>query len=479
MRSIPVEGASNPRTTANPMTMFLRQHEKTQPRTIDPSMLEKDRALEALTAMQKAKFTFEAPRKPLAPAPDAENRNAHQSDILLRAKSMGIKIWGLDKLKRILDVMFEDSTTGSTLHARSKLSSVSARAPQARPQDLQQLISNEQLNGPTDRDAKGVHNELITFRGPFLHVRCVFERVKPIMVREWPRVANRDEGEWPQFRSVSSGKCPFVEEEERVRKSAPKVERPSNIRQTSRESVFTSKSGTTPAETTRMQPPALVGRKRPLADVENSNKPAATAQQLPPQKEESTSRPSTSQGTAFPARSGLFGGEPMASGMQASNITSAIRSQMISSTAAAPGARAGTSREMHGLQRKVLARTYGPVPALARSNAMTNLADVVGFDGSGPSTRAAKQRAQERLGHSRLAQVMEGAGDGDGEEPETERADAKEKATAAVSAARRKGGQREKRDPRDPKPGFCENCHEKYDDFDEVSWHPRLLVDLD
>jgi regulatory subunit for Cdc7p protein kinase len=428
-------------------------------------MLEKDRSLDTLVSVPKSKFTFEALRKPLGPATDAENRNTQPSDILLRAKNMGMKIWGLDKLKRILDVMFEDPAPSNASISRGKPSNTSSKATQSRPQDLQQLISNEQLNGPIDRDAKGVYNELTTFKGPYIYVRCCFERVRPVMVREWSKVANREDGDWPQFRSVSSGKCPFIEEDPRVRKPPPKGER-ENTRQVAKDAMTSRRAKPSP-ETTQMQPPAVVGRKRTLAEIEGSNKPQPVPrQQLPPRcKDDGLNvRPGTSQGSVFPARSGLIGGEPMASGMQASNITSAIRSQIISSTAAAPGAKAATSREMHGLQRKVLGRAQGPGSALSRSTGMTNLAAATDPEVTGPGTRAAKQRAQERLGQSRLAQVLENPAQRD-DEPETERAEAKQK-VKEVPAARRKAAGREKREL---KPGFCENCREKFDDFEEVS----------
>src|SRR5262249_11294280 len=66
------------------------------------------------------------------------------------------------------------------------------------------------------------------------------------------------------------------------------------------------------------------------------------------------------------------GGEPVASGVQPSNVTSAIKSQVISSTAAVPGAKAGPSKELNALKRKVLERNNMPVTYLNDVRAAVN-----------------------------------------------------------------------------------------------------------
>ncbi|KAI5297550.1 hypothetical protein KEM56_004738, partial [Ascosphaera pollenicola] len=64
--------------------------------------------------------------------------------------------------------------------------------------------------------------------------------------------------------------------------------------------------------------------------------------------------------------------EPAASGVQPSNITSAIRSQMISSTAAGTGAKAATSKEVHELKRKVLENNISKPLAIATNRPTTS-----------------------------------------------------------------------------------------------------------
>ena len=160
---------------------------------------------------------------------------------------------------------------------------------------------------------------------------------------------------------------------------------------------------------------------------------------------------------------GFHGGEPMASGMQASNITSAIRSQMISSTAAAPGAKAGTSREIHGLQRKVLERNTGPSTGGFDLQALLD-ESAARFARNAAPSRAAKQKAQEKLVHTRLTHIEE-----DATRSEQEDADAR------AALKHRNGVKALRGEPTELKPGYCENCREKFDDFDEVS-HKQTCV---
>ena len=140
--------------------------------------------------------------------------------------------------------------------------------------------------------------------------------------------------------------------------------------------------------------------------------------------------------------------------MQRSTLTSAVQSQMISSTAASAGARAGTSKEVHELKRKVLERnntgslSVGSIPS---SHRMTDIAGAMRNARAPAPQRVAKARAQERLGG-----IQE-----EGNPSEDER---------AAERAARASSRRKKAPIKEPKPGYCENCREKYDDFDEVKF---------
>ena len=387
---------------------------------------------------------------------------------------MGIKIWQLEKFSRILHVMSEvpDSETQSQ-HGHNTRGNTVTAAKTGRQADLSQMLRNEQINGPADREVALSTTDLVRFTGPYIYIRDMDEKTKPIMVREYAKVQNRDEGAWPQFRSVPRGKCPFVEDimpskrdtdkekaKDEEAKPAPKDRAKGSAHPRTRAVAAAT-------ESIKMQPPSLqMSRKRPLIETEGSiNIHRNAAQQLPAvvSRDSSVENMQTLQKNQkhhFPGiRPGFHGGEPMASGMQASNITSAIRSQMISSTAAAPGAKAGTSREIHGLQRKVLERNAGP--SIGASANLQNVLDAASAAGSARSvapSRVAKQKAQEKLVHTKLTHI---------EEVETH--SEQEEADLRAALKQCNGVKALRGEPKELKPGYCENCREKFDDFDEVS----------
>jgi regulatory subunit for Cdc7p protein kinase len=144
----------------------------------------------------------------------------------------------------------------------------------------------------------------------------------------------------------------------------------------------------------------------------------------------------------------FIGGEPVASGLHQSNMTSAIQSQMISSTAAAP--RAGNSKEVNQLQRKVLEKNSVTSANSGYSSVMNDVRGPPNQDHTQPM-RAAKRKAQESLNQAQ------------------EIAEQERQARKIAALRRRKTAEREL------KPGYCENCREKFTDFDEVCKPCRLM----
>jgi regulatory subunit for Cdc7p protein kinase len=125
---------------------------------------------------------------------------------------------------------------------------------------------------------------------------------------------------------------------------------------------------------------------------------------------------------------------------------------MISSTAAAPGAKAGTSKEIYGLQRKVLERTSQPPRNnISQSLRVTVFAGANATESACVDERVPKRKLQEKL------EVLdeEDASGSDGE-------------SMRNTEATRRAIYREKLHAEDPKLGYCENCKDKFDDFDQV-----------
>jgi len=427
----------------------------------------------------KSKFTFEAPvaRKSHAHGhPNGETRKQYGGnvDILSRAREMGMKIWALEKLQRMMTTMFDTDTTIQQhgLHTRSN-AVINTGANKA---DLSQLLHNERVNGPSDRDTTVATRELIPFKGPYIYIHDMDEKTRPIMVREYPKVSHREDGAWPQFRSSSNGRCPFVEdvlytkrdldrERARERQFLAEMEKRSQAAPRTRAAAT--------MEATQIQPHKQTSQTRPLSESQGNTKrvgrpeEAAAGEPFEIPKQIPTKRGSPEKAvrnlpTAFTRQRLYLGGEPVASGVQPSNITSAIRSQMISSTAAAPGAKAGTSKEVHELKRKVLEKNSGPtINGIPHSSRMMDLAGAANGARSIPIARAAKRKAQEKLGyiHEDFTPSEE-----------------EENARMLENARRPIAARRKKLEKNDAKPGYCENCQEKFDDFDYVRRNSVLIL---
>lgn len=386
---------------------------------------------------------------------ELKKQPTRNTDVLYRARELRMKIWALEKVQRMMSVMFEVDTP--TVHGHNTRGNSVVNAT-SKPADLAQLLRNERMNGPSDRDPTVATKELNLFNGPYIYIRDIDEQQRPIMVREYTKVVNKSEGEWPQFRSVAGGKCPFVPEVDNSRRDAEKE----LLRQQEKEKALVprTRAATAAVEATRMQPPQTLATKRPLIEIgpgSNRSATVSTKQSNPFDSSRSTNtfRSGTEASSKGPqnafvsgrvATGRLFAGEPVASGIQPSALTSAIQSQMISSTAAQPGAKTGTSKELHGLQRKVFKTTgttsYGQA-------ATHRLADI---------SLATRDDSTVRASSRKLGLIEE-----DVDPSETE-----DNARRVEAARKAKAVQQRKAEKRDAKPGYCENCQDKFEDFDEV-----------
>lgn len=384
--------------------------------------------------------------------PAKRYKNTRSNDVLHKAREMGKKIWTLEKFQAMLAVLFEGVDTDQGRYAfrpSQARASHYGLSKQSHEPDLHQLLHNERINGPSDRDPAAVTRDLVYFKGPFIYIWDMDEKHKPIMVREYLKVTSKTDGEWPQFRSVANGRCPFIEEIELPpERHHARLRERCRTRATRRdEAMPVSKSLTAPS----VSNPA--SHQRPLAEVEaaaaasTANRMQSAASQtevLNPAKaalsKQVEMRPHQNAFTsrAEPAR--LFTAEPLASGLQPSAITSAIRSQMISSTSGIHGAKAATSKEVHGLQRKVLQKA-NPASHEASSRRPTEVSMEVA---SSRSTNMGRLTSKTLQAHDDESQRTTGGRD-------------------------RKSRSQALKSKKDLKPGYCENCQDKFRDFDEVS----------
>lgn len=415
------------------------QEHQEQPQTINPSLLDRNTA--AGEARRKLLFEFRQAPIPAQTQDDTVKRSKapRNNDVLHKAREMGKKIWPLEKFQNMLSVLLESETQASqgarTIGARNQYSTFRG----AQEPNLLQLLHNERINGPSDRDPTAVNRELTYFKGPYIYVWDMDEKQKPIMARDYPKVLNKADGEWPQFRSVGNGRCPFVEELDLPERNYRKNREREKVRATRKDDqVLILK----PPE---MPIPKAVTGKRSLNEMEDGHNKArgiTTLDSFNPAKAVLSKQVEMRPQNAFISRAEggrQLGGEPVASGMQASNITSAIRSQMISSTSGINGAKAGTSKEIHGLQRQVLQKAApGSHDPSSRRIAERSM-DVA----SSRSTNMGRQT-------SKVAGMEDGS---------QKTADGKDRKAPAQTLKNKK----------DMKPGYCENCQDKFMDFDEVS----------
>ncbi len=359
------------------------------------------------------------------------------TDVLHKAREMGKKIWSLEKIQKILDML--DPDPYKLAGARTSAGGTASKPTEQ--SNLLQLLQNERIHGPSDRDPTVVTQEVHYFKGPYVYVYDIEEKTKPVMVREYPKVQDKKDGEWPQFRTASQGRCPFIEDDDKEHRAQVRARE-----RVAKAAVETAAPSLKPPEVPPAKP---VTGKRSVGEMEDGHDHGPLVGHLTQKYDQPPTGDFRVQ-NAFISRAKtprFVAGEPVASGLQPSNVTSAIRSQMISSTTGALGAKAGTSREIHGLQRKVLQK--GSTPLVSQDLSSRRLAEM-----SHDSNTFIRSQSVGRSTHRKLDLV-----------DEDESAKEREKLRRTVSAPTQT-----KQKKRDPKPGYCENCQDKFDDFDDVRW---------
>lgn len=458
-------------SSAQPSIASPELHPDSQPHTINPSLLDKTTNLDAVQNSTRNLSEADGSRKSQQALGARRDLNS-STDVLSRARQMGMKIWQLEKLQRMIGAIYEGE---GSIHSHNTRGNI-ATLPRAKAEDLSQVLRNEKLNGPSDRDPTAVSKETVPFRGPFIYIHDMEEKYKPTMVREYPKVSKRQDGAWPQFRSAPIGKCPFLDEattrkdwqreHDREKAMALQKEKETKLQQDETPKTITIET----QEPTLMEPPRRRSPRKALREVGQAisqpsverNRSAGpgkfVSEEQPPQKQFSPELENNSNWEFIRPPTMHFANEPAASGIRQSNITSAIQSQMISSTAATPGVKAGTSKEVHELKRKVLERNTGSlsggsmsVGSIPTSHRMTDIAGALRSARAPAPQRAAKSKAQEKLGGV----------------PEEATLSEEELAMERMAHIPKKA--LKKAAKKDPKPGYCENCRDKFDDFEEVS----------
>lgn len=386
---------------------------------------------------------------------------------------MGMKIWPYEKFTRMLDTLIEMKADEPEAPAGRRGAGLAHTKQPAAEADLQQLLKNE----------KNMHSgqlpwsEVVPFRAYFVYVHDVEEKNRPVMMREYPRPKDNEESEWPQLHASAIPRCPFVADSSRKRESteqaAAETQTITEAPRTRAASAAIDNARSKPAALERKQSTETV-RSRQQVTIPPQPKPPQAHVFEPPQLKHAASNTTTD---SLPAhltnrfhyqgipRAGT-GREPLASGLQRSNQTSAIQSQMVSSTAANPVARmGGKSKEFHELQRRAVEqRRSGLSVNSVPSSYMNDVRAAINHDQNSIPERGSRRRAP-----AALTKIYEDEtqSDDDGEEDEEEEESSSQQQQQKPSRAASAKQKKNKKAEREPKPGYCENCRDKYDDFQE------------
>ncbi|KAF2716691.1 hypothetical protein K431DRAFT_323662 [Polychaeton citri CBS 116435] len=371
-------------------------------------------------------------------------------DILHRARDLKIKIWALEKLQRVLKTLTEGD---ANMKATNQRTPADDEATWENTNALQQMIRNEKVLNSVDHD-------MAEFKGYYIYVHDMDEKYKPTMTRDYNRTAQKENGKWPQFRLSALGRCPFVEDPQHVKRiqleeEVAKKETVETQRKTRNATAIT--QDRQPQALAECEPNLRRSPRKQSQDLKLSTAKPLDPPRLPPIRRQSSIDIDTPVGlygsTQVQARGlpRMAGGQPIASGIQPSNVTSAIRSQAISSAAisstAPTGRRIPDSKEVAALKRRVLERGPSNLSTQSVPSSYMNDMRAVLNQEREPPPRAAKRKAQETLGVVHEDEEMYQ------DEP--------------CRRAQAKPAKRSKKLEKEPKPGYCENCHDKFDDFDQ------------
>lgn len=125
----------------------------------------------------------------------------NSSDVLARAKKSYMKIWGYEKAARFLKNLDVDLDLLERNNA----------TPLATP-TLSNLLQNEKLYGPTDRDPRSRREDVHYFKYAHVYMYDLWQMWAPIITLEWKPQELTDVKKlpYPVLKMGTFGRCPFI-----------------------------------------------------------------------------------------------------------------------------------------------------------------------------------------------------------------------------------------------------------------------------
>ncbi|EPQ26058.1 uncharacterized protein PFL1_06267 [Pseudozyma flocculosa PF-1] len=148
------------------------------------------------------------------PFDDAGPPASGSNDILLKAQSFGMKVWRHDKLTTILRMLVDEPVVSAATAAAAAAAHGAAAA--GKQHDLSQMLEREKLYGTHERDPNASRNDHHYFRkGNFyLLVEDATMEHRPIMCSEFEYGRQQQqeglEPPWPVLYGELEGRCPFT-----------------------------------------------------------------------------------------------------------------------------------------------------------------------------------------------------------------------------------------------------------------------------
>ena len=138
----------------------------------------------------------------------------NDKDILSRAKKNFMKVWGYEKAFRFLNNLDVD------FNALLKNKSPILATP-----TLSNLLENEKLYGPTDRDPRTRRDDIHYFKHSYVYMYDIWQTWAPIITLEWRRQDLADENNlpYPILKMGTFGRCPFIGDRYCVENSAKRI----------------------------------------------------------------------------------------------------------------------------------------------------------------------------------------------------------------------------------------------------------------
>lgn len=267
-------------------------------------------------------------------------------------------------------------------------------------------------------------DEFYHFKGPYLLIWDPGRYNRPMCSKEWRPSATAEEGEWPQLRRAPTGMSPFTARSV-VRSEKRKQHRLAKLDESEAEidTQLDKKQGPEAVKT------ASFAAKKRHGELEDNKENAVTQMRLVPLAAHATNS----------VRLREFG-EIVASGVPRYSQTSANPRSAQKETAG--------SREMINLRRKVLPRPQVPIAECSADTERSSTQQII------VSTLASRTSVQAS---GTISPAM---------------------SMAAASVPTSKPRLLAVPKPKMRKPGYCENCLEKYDDLNEhlVSKRHRLFA---